>query len=84
MMWRCSWQDYRGWRTADLEQPRPVVQVKDFGTLEEANVEASLRRAAGMTVCVSPTPDPRRGRRRSRFPGPALPTIPKEARRLTP
>jgi hypothetical protein len=84
MMWRCSWQDYRSWRTADLEQPRPEVQIRDFGTIEEAQTEAALRRAAGMTVCVTPAPDPKRGRQRSRFPDPALPTTPKDARKLTP
>jgi hypothetical protein len=84
MMWRCSWQDYRGWRTADLKQPRPEVQVKDFATREEADREARIQQSAGMTTCVSPAPEPRSVRRRSRFPDPALPAVPKDARRLTP
>ena len=85
MMWRVSWQDYRGWRTADLVQPRPELHVADFATLEEAKAEAALRRAQGLTVCVSPTPDLKRTRRsRSRFPDPALPITPRDARRLTP
>ena len=62
--WRVSSQDYRSWRTADLVQPRPEVQVRDFGTREEAEAEADLRRAQGLTVCISPTPPPRRTRRR--------------------
>ena len=84
MMWRCSWQDYRGWRTADLEQPRPELHVKDFDTIEEANREARGQRHAGMTVCVTATPKPRSARPRSRFPDPTLPTTPKDQRRLTP
>lgn len=83
MMWRVSSQDYRGWRTADLVQPRPELAVADFATKAEADAEAALRRAEGLTVCVSPTPDPKRARRRTRFPDPALPTTPKGARRLT-
>ncbi len=85
MMWRVSWQDYSGWRTADLVQPRPELHIADFATLEEAKAEQALRHSQGMTVCISPTPDPRRTRRiRSRFPDPAMPTTPKDARRLTP
>lgn len=83
-LWRVSWQDYRGWRTADLVQPRPELHIADFATLEEAQAEAALRRAQGLTVCVSPAPDPRRtDRRRSRFPDPDLPVVPPDARRLT-
>jgi hypothetical protein len=74
----------QGWRTADLEQPRPELHVRDFATKAEADIAAASHRLAGMTVCVSPTPDPKRIRRRSRFPDPALPTTPKDARRLTP
>jgi hypothetical protein len=62
--WRVSSQDYRSWRTAHMAQPRPELRVRDFGTLEEAEAEADLRRAQGLTVCVSPTPPPRRTRRR--------------------
>lgn len=84
-LWRVSWQDYRGWRAADLVQPRPELHSADFATLEEAKAEQALRRAQGLTVCVSPTPDPKRTvRQRSRFPDPELPTTPKDARRLTP
>ena len=85
MMWRVSWQDYRGWRTADLVQPRPELHVADFATLEEAKAEHALRHSQGMAVCIGPTPDPKRTSRRSRsrFPDPALPTA-KPERRLTP
>jgi len=81
-MWRVSSQDYRGWRTADLVQPRPEVSVADFATKAEADAEAALRRAEGLTVCVSPTPDLRRTRRRTRFPDPVMSTD--RGRRLTP
>jgi hypothetical protein len=84
MMWRVSWQDYRGWRTADLVQPRPELHVADFASKAEADIVAASHRLAGLTVCVSPTPDPKRGSPRIRFPEPDLPTVPPADRRLTP
>jgi len=66
-MWRVSWQDYRGWRTRDLVEPRPDVEFKDYQDKREADRHAERLKAAGMTVCVAPTPPPRRTRRRPRF-----------------
>jgi len=58
-MWRVSWQDYRGWRTSELLEPHPAVQFRDFSERAPAEAELRLRRAAGMTACLSPTPLPR-------------------------
>ena len=52
-IWRVSWQDYRAWRTMDLEQPRPGVIFRDFTDKAEAERELRLQRAAGMTACLS-------------------------------
>ena len=71
-MWRVSWQDYRGWRTRDLVEPRPELEFHDYPDKAEADRRAERLKAAGMTVCVAPTPPPRRNRRRPRF-TPAFP-----------
>jgi hypothetical protein len=60
--WRCSWQDYRGWRTRNPKEKVPPVHLRDFATREEAQCECRIQRAAGMTACVSPVayPKPKR------------------------
>ncbi len=59
-MWRVSWQDYQGWRTADLVGKRPEVGRRDFIDKAEADAFAAQYRAAKLTVCVTPTPSPKR------------------------
>jgi len=59
MMWRMSYQDYRGWRQMDLKEPRPPVQFEDYPD-KDAAVRAKERAIAeGFTACVAPTPDPK-------------------------
>jgi hypothetical protein len=58
-MWRVSWQDYRGWRTVNLEEKRPQVGRRDFNEKAEAEKFANLCRDAGLMACVSPAPGPR-------------------------
>ena len=58
--WRCSWQDFRGWRTRDVKEPRPPLRWADFGDRADAERECRLQRAAGLTACVSAVPPPKR------------------------
>lgn len=60
--WRCSWQDYRNWRSSDIVEERPGIYFRDFDTQEEARAAASPLRVAGMVVSVGPTPPPKRRR----------------------
>lgn len=57
--WRCSFQDYRDWRTKDIREPVPPVHVLNFRSREDAERECRLQQAAGMTACVTPVPQPR-------------------------
>ncbi len=68
--WRCSFQDFRNWRTADLREPHPPIRWADFPTREDAEREARIQRQGGMTACVSLVPAPKHGtgRRRSKLP----------------
>jgi hypothetical protein len=68
MIWRCSWQDYRGWPRWH-KQPHPAIQSQDFDTKEEAEAHAVYRRKRGMTACVAIAPAPRRRERRAPLPG---------------
>ena len=58
--YRCSFQDFRGWRTRDVREPMPPVHVADFADRADAERECRLQRAAGMTACVSAIPPPKR------------------------
>jgi hypothetical protein len=83
--WRCSWQDFRGYRTRDVREPMPPVRISDHASREDAERECRLQRAAGMTACVSAIPPPRhRGNGpKSRLPmvaGTIWPTAHKPAR----
>jgi len=57
---RCSFQDFRGWRTRDIREPMPPVRISDHADRADAERECRLQRAAGMTACVSPIPPPKR------------------------
>lgn len=73
--WRVSWQDYRGWRTKDVKEPKPPVRFRDFMELADAERERRIQRAAGMTVCLTPIlpPKSRRGRYTKLPPGESWP-----------
>ena len=58
-LWRVHWQDFRGWRTTDFEQPYPERHFEDHPDREAAERAKRLLIASGMTACVSPTPPPR-------------------------
>ena len=65
--WRVSWQDYRGWPHRAYQAP-PKVEFEDYETKEMAVERAGDLRKHGMTVSVSPTPSPKRGRQPRRAP----------------
>lgn len=58
-----SWQDYRGWRTQVLDEPRPTLFRRDFSDRAYAESELSKLRIAGMTTCITPLPTPKPRRR---------------------
>ena len=67
MIYRVSWQDYRGWRERDPSEPRPALYFRDYPTRAEAESEQRLQRLAGMTVCLvemDPLAPPKRTRAR--------------------
>lgn len=69
--WRVSYQQYQNWRRTDFQEPRPVVERKEFASREEAEREARFLRECGYTACVTPTPQPKKrtSRRQTYLPG---------------
>jgi hypothetical protein len=66
---RCSWSDYRGWRTRNPNEPRPSMHWRDFPDLAAAQRECERQRIDGMTACISAVPPPRPGlKRREKLP----------------
>jgi hypothetical protein len=57
--YRCSWQDFRGWRERWPDK-KPPVQYLDFDSVDEANARKRELQASGLTACITDTPAPRK------------------------
>ena len=52
-IWRCSYQDYRGFRERNPGDRHPTVVTEDFATKAEAEVRKAELKRLGQTVCVT-------------------------------
>ncbi len=68
MSFRCSWQDFRGWRERGPEA-KPAVRFEDFPDKEAAERHKERLQYEGIDACVTPTPAPIARRKRMLFDG---------------